>query len=280
MRTHPQRPHLTLLTDADTEETLDYATLARAAEGDRRQVAGARRATEPDSGHHAADLSRILHELLRRARRRLSSGADLSAGARGPDRGSPAPPRAYPGKRARRGSCSPCPRRARCSAPAAVSRHELGFIIPPTNSRVPGGGAALRAADIARLQYTSGSTGSSPKGVILTHANLLANIRAMGGTVRATSTDVFVSWMPLYHDMGLIGALAPAASTTPSARGHVAARVPRAPEHWLWAIHRHRATISGATSATSCACGTSPTTISRARPLLGRLAFNGAEPVS
>ena len=63
----------------------------------------------------------------------------------------------------------------------------------------PGGG------DIAFLQYTSGSTGN-PKGVVLSHADLLANIRAMGEAVAASSNDVFVSWLPLYHDMGLIGA--------------------------------------------------------------------------
>ena len=55
------------------------------------------------------------------------------------------------------------------------------------------------------LQYTSGSTGQ-PKGVVLTHANLLANIRAMGQAIEAGPGDVFVSWLPLYHDMGLIGA--------------------------------------------------------------------------
>jgi acyl carrier protein len=58
--------------------------------------------------------------------------------------------------------------------------------------------------DIAFLQYTSGSTGN-PKGVMLTHANLLANIRALGEVVQVKSTDVIVSWLPLYHDMGLIG---------------------------------------------------------------------------
>ena len=40
---------------------------------------------------------------------------------------------------------------------------------------------------------------------MLTHANLLANVRAMGKAARATTADVFVSWLPLYHDMGLIG---------------------------------------------------------------------------
>jgi len=59
--------------------------------------------------------------------------------------------------------------------------------------------------DTAFLQYTSGSTGN-PKGVILSHANILANIRAMGEVLEASSKDVFVSWLPLYHDMGLIGA--------------------------------------------------------------------------
>ena len=64
----------------------------------------------------------------------------------------------------------------------------------------------LRQRDAtALIQYTSGSTGD-PKGVVLSHANLLANIRAIGQVVGATSADVFVSWLPLYHDMGLIGA--------------------------------------------------------------------------
>ncbi|MCK4973867.1 MAG: AMP-binding protein, partial [Sulfurimonas sp.] len=58
----------------------------------------------------------------------------------------------------------------------------------------------LHSDDVAFIQYTSGSTGD-PKGVTLTHANLLSNIRAMGEAVNAGSKDVFVSWLPLYHDM-------------------------------------------------------------------------------
>jgi fatty-acyl-CoA synthase len=75
-------------------------------------------------------------------------------------------------------------------------------------SRVPaplGPRLHSRGSDLALLQYTSGSTGS-PKGVMLTHANLLANVRAIGEALELRNDDVGVSWLPLYHDMGLIGA--------------------------------------------------------------------------
>jgi len=101
----------------------------------------------------------------------------------------------------------------------------------------------LNSNDIAFLQYTSGSTGN-PKGVMLTHANLLANIRAMGQTVKARSEDVFVSWLPLYHDMGLIGAwlgsLYYAMLLVVMPPLSFLAR----PERWLWTIHRYRGTLS------------------------------------
>jgi 1-acyl-sn-glycerol-3-phosphate acyltransferase len=101
------------------------------------------------------------------------------------------------------------------------------------------------ADDSAFIQYTSGSTGS-PKGVVLSHANLLANIRAMGQAVEASAQDVFVSWLPLYHDMGLIGAwlgsLYYAALLVVMSPLSFLAR----PERWLWAIHRYRGTLSAA----------------------------------
>jgi len=77
-------------------------------------------------------------------------------------------------------------------------------------TRAPQGGRegrawAANADDTVLVQYTSGSTGD-PKGVVLTHRQLLANIRAMGAAAEVRPSDVFVSWLPLYHDMGLIGA--------------------------------------------------------------------------
>ncbi len=59
-------------------------------------------------------------------------------------------------------------------------------------------------ADTFFIQYTSGSTGN-PKGVVLSHSNVLANVKGIGWAVQARPDDVVVSWLPLYHDMGLIG---------------------------------------------------------------------------
>jgi acyl-CoA synthetase (AMP-forming)/AMP-acid ligase II len=63
---------------------------------------------------------------------------------------------------------------------------------------------AVRPADVAFIQYSSGST-SAPKGIVLTHANLIANLSGTTRAVRYTDEDVGLSWMPLTHDMGLIG---------------------------------------------------------------------------
>ena len=139
----------------------------------------------------------------------------------------------------------------------------------------------VQPEDIALIQYTSGSTGT-PKGVILTHTNLLANIRAMGQAMRVTSADVFVSWLPLYHDMGLIGAwlgsLYYAQRLVLMSPFTFLAR----PARWLWALHTHRGTISGAPNFAYELCVRKIDD----RDLAGldlsswRLAFNGAEPVS
>ena len=137
------------------------------------------------------------------------------------------------------------------------------------------------SAATALIQYTSGSTGD-PKGVVLSHGNLLANIRAIGETVEATSAEVFVSWLPLYHDMGLIGAwlgsLYFAASFYVMSPVSFLAR----PASWLWAMHRYRATISAAPNFAFEMCATRIDDADlRGLDLSAlKLLANGAEPVS
>ena len=137
------------------------------------------------------------------------------------------------------------------------------------------------AGQIGFLQYTSGSTGQ-PKGVVLTHANLLANVRAMGRAARATSEDVFVSWLPLYHDMGLIGGcFATMFLGFPVVLMSPLAFLSR-PSSWLRAIHRHRGTISGGPNFSYELClRRIPEHELEGLDLSSwRFAFNGAEPVS
>jgi fatty-acyl-CoA synthase len=109
-----------------------------------------------------------------------------------------------------------------------------------TGSKLPARG--IEPAEIAFIQYTSGSTGD-PKGVTLTHANVLANVRGIGSSVQFRPVDYVVSWLPLYHDMGLIGSWlfsvyhgAPITLLSPLA-------FLRRPERWLWAMHDSRGSL-------------------------------------
>ncbi|MBI4740471.1 MAG: AMP-binding protein [Betaproteobacteria bacterium] len=135
--------------------------------------------------------------------------------------------------------------------------------------------------DIAFLQYTSGSTGD-PKGVMLSHANLLANLRAMGGAIEVGGEDVFVSWLPLYHDMGLIGAwFGSLYFAMPLVLMSPLAFLSR-PARWLEAISRHRGTISAAPNFAYelCANRLGDAELQGLDLSCWRLALNGAEPVS
>ena len=136
-------------------------------------------------------------------------------------------------------------------------------------------------SDTAFLQFTSGSTGD-PKGVELSHANLVSNIQVMGNALGASSKDVFISWLPLYHDMGLIGAwLGSLAHAVPLVIMSPLSFLAR-PQRWLQAIQRYGGTISGAPNFAYEAC------VNRIRDediedldlSSWRVAFNGAEAVS
>src|SRR5580700_11210664 len=138
-----------------------------------------------------------------------------------------------------------------------------------------------RSNDIAFLQYTSGSTGD-PKGVILTHANLLANIKSIVSGIEIKSDDVAVSWLPLYHDMGLIGAwFVPIVTGIPLVVMSPLAFLSR-PDRWLWTIHNHRGTISPAPNFAYelCVRKVADKDIEGLDLSSWRAATNGAEPVA
>lgn len=145
----------------------------------------------------------------------------------------------------------------------------------PRSSPIP-----ASSETIALIQYTSGSTGD-PKGVVLTHANILANVRAMGQALDANSEDVFVSWLPLYHDMGLIGAW----FGTLYFGAQAVIMPPLAfladPARWLRAISRYGATLSAAPNFAFELCVKNVHEEDIEGLDLGglRLIVNGAEPV-
>jgi acyl-CoA synthetase (AMP-forming)/AMP-acid ligase II len=134
--------------------------------------------------------------------------------------------------------------------------------------------------DIAFLQYTSGST-SEPKGVAVSHANLLANLEMIRVSLGTTKQSTYVNWVPLYHDMGLIlnaleafyvGALC--VLMAPNA-------FMQRPLAWLRAIHHYRAEVACSPNFGFDLC------VNRYRPdqmkdvdlSCWRVALNGAEPV-
>lgn len=139
---------------------------------------------------------------------------------------------------------------------------------------------SISTNDAAFIQYTSGSTGN-PKGVLLTHANLLANIRAYGEAIEVKPNDVVVSWLPLYHDMGLIGTwLGSLYYGVPVVIMSPLTFLTR-PERWLWTIHYHRATLSAGPNFAYelCVRKIDESALEGLDLSSWRLAFNGAEAI-
>jgi acyl-CoA synthetase (AMP-forming)/AMP-acid ligase II len=139
---------------------------------------------------------------------------------------------------------------------------------------------AIDSQTLAFLQYTSGSTGI-PKGVMLSHGNLLHNVQLIQSAFQQTATSVGVSWLPLYHDMGLIGGLLePLYAGFPCVLMSPMAFLQR-PFRWLQAITRYQATASGGPNFAYDLCVRRVTPAQRATLDLRHweIAFNGAEPV-
>ncbi|MFY9825399.1 MAG: condensation domain-containing protein, partial [Thermoanaerobaculia bacterium] len=133
---------------------------------------------------------------------------------------------------------------------------------------------------LAFLQYTSGST-AAPKGVMLRHANLLANLEQIRLSFAQTPEERTVIWLPPYHDMGLIGGI-----LTPLYAGNPAVLLSpvsflQRPLRWLQAISRYRGTTSGGPNFAYDLCVEKTDEEERQKLDLSSwtLAFNGAEPV-
>jgi len=280
---HPERVHITLYSERDAPEEISYGALARAA----RSFGAGLAARGVAAGERVAIMLPTSREFF------VAFYGALRIGA------IPVPlyPPARPAQleqhfRRIAGIVSNCGARLFVTIEQAktfahvLQAHAASLRRVATVAEVlaaDGAAPAHRASpgDTAFLQYTSGSTGR-PKGVVLSHENLLANLRAMGTAARVSSADTFVSWLPLYHDMGLIGAcLGSMLYAYPLVLMSPLAFLSR-PARWLRRIEQHRGTM---TSAPNFAYELCLTKLSE-RELEGldlsslRLSFNGAEAVS
>jgi acyl-CoA synthetase (AMP-forming)/AMP-acid ligase II/alkylation response protein AidB-like acyl-CoA dehydrogenase/acyl carrier protein len=150
-------------------------------------------------------------------------------------------------------------------APDSVSRRELE---PPKEDQ------------LAYLQYTSGST-RTPRGVMITHRNLMHNLSLIARVFEVDDSKTTVSWLPPYHDMGLIGGiLQPIYCGIPSVLMSPASFIQR-PVRWLQAISRFRGVISGGPNFAYDTCVRQITDQERVTLDLSSwsVAFNGSEPV-
>ncbi|MGY4638738.1 non-ribosomal peptide synthetase [Pseudomonas sp. TE24901] len=143
-------------------------------------------------------------------------------------------------------------------------------------------GPVLHPDDIAFLQYTSGST-ALPKGVQVSHGNLVANevLIRRGFGIDLNPDDVIVSWLPLYHDMGLIGGLLqPIFSGVPCVLMSPAYFLGR-PLRWLEAMSEYGGTISGGPDFAYRLCSerVSESALERLDLSQWRVAYSGSEPI-
>ena len=139
---------------------------------------------------------------------------------------------------------------------------------------------AVDSSTLAFLQYTSGST-AMPKGVMLTHGNLLHNAFFISQHFELNAECRGVSWLPLYHDLGLIGMVLQAIYAGAQTTIMSPAAFLQRPVRWLQAISRTRATTSGAPNFAYDLCVRKITPEQKAELDLSSwtIAFSGAEPV-
>lgn len=141
-------------------------------------------------------------------------------------------------------------------------------------------GPAIESGKPAFLQYTSGSTGT-PKGVIITHDNIMANMAHLSLMSGGHAGDVFVNWLPLFHDLGLVTAVLWPVSMGAESVLMAPATFVRDPVLWLRAITRYRGTMCGAPNFAYALCAekVADSELSGLDLSSWRVAYNAAEPV-
>ena len=144
----------------------------------------------------------------------------------------------------------------------------------PIDPRTP----SVSGADVAFLQYTSGTTGK-PKGVMISHRALCANAYSIAHGMRQTADDVGVSWLPLFHDMGLIGALLRAVCHPGPLHVMPPERFIVKPAGWLKLMSEVGGTLSPAPNFAYDLCTSRGGEIEDLRLDRWRVALNGSEPV-
>ncbi|HEY3494222.1 MAG TPA: fatty acyl-AMP ligase [Polyangiaceae bacterium] len=170
--------------------------------------------------------------------------------------------------------------RARAAEAGAIAELGVLTVDAPAASAKQFRTIALGPEKLAFLQYTSGSTGT-PKGVAVTHGNVLANERMMVEAFAQHEDSVVVGWLPLYHDMGLVGnVLCPVYTGGQCVLMNPVDFIVR-PARWLKAISRYRATTSGGPNFAFDLCveRVSPDELDGVDLRSWRVAFCGAEPV-
>lgn len=133
---------------------------------------------------------------------------------------------------------------------------------------------------LAFLQYTSGST-ASPKGVMVSHGNLIHNLRMIQKACGYTAESAFVSWLPVYHDMGLIGNILQPLFLGSECVLMSPAAVLQRPLRWLEAMSHYQARTSGAPNFAFDLCVKNTTPAQRRTLDLSCLdvLYNGSEPI-
>ncbi|HEX7600754.1 MAG TPA: AMP-binding protein, partial [Polyangiaceae bacterium] len=136
----------------------------------------------------------------------------------------------------------------------------------------------IDGTDTALIQYTSGTTGQ-PKGVVIPHAALVSNAFAIAKGLHITPSDVGVSWLPLFHDMGLIGVLLTAVAHPYALHLAGPEYFAMGAERWMRLASKVRATITAAPNFAYEHCAKRANKLDGERLESLRLALNGAEPV-